>query len=216
MNFNQEEKRKIRKVYKTVLKDLELILKDAKSKKINISCSLGHNEVFQAVFGFYYCDCFIEIDDADMRVVTRYESLGTTSDIAVLATVSKNGCVIPRYSNYLLCGAFIKEYPKIRDKIIKEIKTENKKIIASEQKKLDLKESILNDLPSIQNRYSKTADVQIDLPPSQNQHRLVVKKENGRNVGIIDFGNSTIRLITDGQITLVKEQEKDVKDLKKR
>lgn len=213
MDFTSEEKRKIRKAYKTVIKDLELLLKEAKSK--DISCSLGRNELLDSVVGFIYCNCFIEVADDYVFFKTRYENLNSTRDRVILATISKSGCLTPYYSNYLLCGAVVKEYPKIRDMIIKEISFNNKAVTTKEQKEQQLKEKILDGLESVQNRYSNSTDILIDLPPSQNQHRLVVKKEDGRNVGTLDFGNTTIRLITDGKIVLVDKTAQDSKVKKK-
>ena len=213
MEFTLKEKLRIAQAYKTVIKDLDLIFKKFKPYKLKLDCCLGKNDIFDSVFGFKSCDCYIEFDDC-LYFRTMYEGTSVTRNRVTLATIDKNGDLRPCYSDYLLCGAFVKEYPKFREKIIKEIDQKEKPLLLIE--KHSLKEEILSDLLSVQNRFSNSSDILIDLPPSQNQHRLVVKKENGRNVGTLDFGNATIRLITDGQITLVKEQDKDVKDLKKR
>lgn len=90
---------------------------------------------------------------------------------------------------------FLREYDEIRKKIMEQIE----KIQEEKDKNIELVEYI-------KRKYNKEAEIQITLPNSINQRELRVSQENGRTIGILDFGATTIKLITDGSIKLVSEE----------
>lgn len=52
-------------------------------------------------------------------------------------------------------------------------------------------------------------DVEIRFPKDSGKHVIEVTLEDGKTVGTIDFGDRTIRIITDGDIVLAKPSLKE-------
>jgi len=90
---------------------------------------------------------------------------------------------------------FIKQYDTIREKIVETIK---KKI-----KEVEYNKEVFHDY---RRKYEKEASIELDLPKSMNQHELQIEEKDGKKIGTIDFGGRTIRIITDGDIVLVKKE----------
>ena len=95
---------------------------------------------------------------------------------------------------------FIKEYPDIRNLIVREIQ------LAKTRKKenLDIADQIAN-------MYKKDATIEIELPESLNKHQIEVQEEDGRKIGTLNFGSLSIKIITTGDIELVHKDKGKVK-----
>jgi len=89
---------------------------------------------------------------------------------------------------------FIKEYDSIREKIIEKVEN----AIKEKKEEMDI-------IEKINKKYKNEAVVEIDLPESKNPQTIDIKRENSQNVGEINFGYATIRLITKGNIVLVND-----------
>lgn len=55
---------------------------------------------------------------------------------------------------------------------------------------------------------SNSAKLAVQFPESIDQHAIEVKEEDGRVVGIIDFGGKLIKIVTDGNIVLEDQRGK--------
>ena len=49
------------------------------------------------------------------------------------------------------------------------------------------------------------------MPESKNPDLIEIKNEDGKNVGIIDFGDKSIKIITSGDIVLVNKEKETAK-----
>ena len=58
---------------------------------------------------------------------------------------------------------------------------------------------------------NKEAEVRIDLPESLNAKEIYVSEEGNKKVGVIDFGQQTIKIITEGNIVLVNKSKEEPK-----
>lgn len=91
---------------------------------------------------------------------------------------------------------FMREYDEIKSKIEEKVR-----------KTLKEKELDLTIAQNIINRKEKEATIEIKMPPSNNQHQIKINQENGRTIGVIDFGSRLIKIVTDGSIVLVPQED---------
>ena len=92
---------------------------------------------------------------------------------------------------------FFREYEKIRATIMDKISKKQQE----KQRDFDLMDKLTNNFNKKENI------VEIKLPQTNNQHELNIQRENGRTIGTIDFGSASIKIITDGTIRLVKDEQ---------
>lgn len=92
----------------------------------------------------------------------------------------------------------IRNYEKIRKDI--ELQIESVTLNTKAEKDLT-KQAIAN----IRRNYTKDAIIELDLGFSQNRHEIEVVEDDGKRIGIINFGNRLIKIITDGDIVLIKK-----------
>jgi len=124
---------------------------------------------------------------------------------AILEKIKKKGkkerpMVDPEVTAYIL-----KNYNVIRQLLQREIENSSKE-----------KDSIKASIQEIKKQYTKDATIELDLPPSQNVHEIEIIEEEGKNIGIINFGNRTIKIITDGDIVLVNRKKSKLQKYKKK
>lgn len=67
-------------------------------------------------------------------------------------------------------------------------------------------------MPNVKGKDLSEIDVKLDFPKTQNMHQIDVYEENGHTIGILNFGERTVKIITDGDIVLVRrDKEKQPK-----
>lgn len=74
--------------------------------------------------------------------------------------------------------------------------------------------SDMNLVDEIIRKYQPEHEVKLTLPATNNQHELKITKENGRTIGVLDFGIGIVKLVTDGSIRLVDESKIEQKKSK--
>ena len=99
--------------------------------------------------------------------------------------------------DYELCSSIIENYETIRDELLQ-------KVNASSNNK-DNKMKIINDW---YNSFKKEAFIEKSYPKTNNIHEIEVIEDDGKTIGIINFGDKAIKIITTGDITL-KRKEKE-------
>lgn len=100
-------------------------------------------------------------------------------------------------SNYEVAMVFVSNYEEIRKKIEQEIKDKTKG-----------KEFFFQKLKEVDMKFNKYADIEIDAPPTNNLQELeVTTTKDGNKVLTINFGERTIRLITNGGFVLVDKSK---------
>lgn len=204
MVYTLEEQKTIDKALDTVLKDLELTWESFGKEEIEISIKLKgikkENvkyptrgwQIFLTKDGFYINNKFIE-------------------NKICFTTIDSTGKMKPIYGMYELNTIFIKEYPELREKIIS--KTTKKKEERSQQNMeiQEQKERAMKAIKSLESMYSRTVDIEIDFPQTQNPHPIEIVEENGEKIGTLHFGGRTIRIITSGDIVLINKKEQKQK-----
>ncbi len=107
--------------------------------------------------------------------------------------------------DYLAWLEFIKSYPENR-KTIKE---------AIEQYKDDknmVTDSIKSSLQELERL--KDASIELNFPETLAQKEIEIEKKDGQTIGTINFGDRSIRIITNGDIVLVPKREEEKQKVK--
>ena len=105
-------------------------------------------------------------------------------------------------------SAFIKRYDKIREDILERVTKDIEEYDKERTEAIDTSK-LFNK------RYEKEATVEIDLPLSMNRRQMEIRQENGKNIGIIECGDMTLKFITSGDIQFVDLRKEDEKVKKK-
>lgn len=181
--FTKEEKEKIRKSLNLVLDDIRELWKVAETDRIYIRL-----DDFTERGGTYY------LNITNNRVTLEYPNWDTTTRFNLETRTLNLVNRIP--SSYELTLSFIENYEQIRQHLEKEIK-----------KGLRKKGLGFSELEKINQKYDKEATIELDLPETNNQHQIEVEEKDGKKIGIINFGNRTIKIVTTGDIILVNKTE---------
>ena len=107
--------------------------------------------------------------------------------------------------DYLAWLEFIKSYPENR-KTIKE---------AIEQYQYDknmVTDSVKSSLQEL--KRLKDATIELDFPETLAQKEIEIEKKDGQTIGTINFGDRSIRIITNGDIVLVPKREEEKQKVK--
>ncbi len=177
--FSKEEKEKIKKSLGYVLDDIRELWKTAETDKIYLE--IGRYIDSNTQYYLYITNNKISIHRPNWDTTTKY-------NLETKAAKLVNR--IP--SDYELTLTFIEHYEEIRTVLIKEIK-----------KGLRKKGLGFSAIEEINQKYNKDAEIEIDFPETNNKHTIEVQEENGKKVGIINFGSRTIKIITTGDIVLI-------------
>lgn len=190
MEYTKKEKQKIRKTMDILIRDLDKIWQLGFLDEITIPIDLTGIDEYDAKFAQYRWNFYMNNEVIEIRSTNEEKSY-------IHAKKGRNGKLKGCYAMIDIREIlFFREYEKIRRTIMDEISKRQEE----KQKDLDLMDKLTN-------RFNKKESiVEITLPQSNNSHELKVQREDGRNVGTIDFGCSSIKIITDGSIRLVKEE----------
>lgn len=181
-NYSKDELKVFEKALKTVLDDLESLweLKAFDHLRFNVDLpgisSCGDK---------YYENGWSFVMDKD-----GFYLLNPNCDqIINFVTINKFGYCHQHLKIHPRDIVFLREYDKIREKIVTHIEN----VQSAKNKDLDMAESIIN-------RYSKNAVVEIALPETNNQQTIEVVEENGRKVGTLNFGDISLKIISNANI----------------
>ncbi len=213
--FTNKQKREIKKAMITIYKDIKELLEAAKVTSY-FAVDLKHqipdvdydNHFHRYVFQREWSLRYYENSDLDIVVTDGYSSerysLNSYNDSS-------------DDDELLLKLEFIERYPENRKLIIAAV---NKRIPYEIRKKEKQKESQTNIDDKVSNgireamlklKQAREASIEFNFPSSVAPYEIEVTKEDGRTVGTIDFGDRTIKVITDGNIVLVPKREEKIK-----
>ena len=213
--FTNKQKREIKKAMITIYKDIKELLEEAKVTSY-FAVDLKHqipdvdydNHFHRYVFQREWSLRYYENSDLDIVVTDGYSSerysLNSYNDSS-------------DDDELLLKLEFIERYPENRKLIIAAV---NKRIPYEIRKKEKQKESQTNIDDKVSNgireamlklKQAREASIEFNFPSSVAPYEIEVTKEDGRTVGTIDFGDRTIKVITDGNIVLVPKREEKIK-----
>lgn len=202
MNYTPEEIEKINQALDNVINDLNEIWKASRNEETEV-------------------DIFLEKFDKD-REYTEFKvsQKGFSFEIWVLpekisyylARLTPMGEVEPQYEDLSieLRSEFVRKYPRIRERLIRKMKEQKEERANQIETYKENKKNEMANIEEISQMYSRKVDLEIDFPPSINQHTIEVVEEDGQKIGTINFGATSIRIITKGDISLVyKEPSKE-------
>jgi len=201
IKYSNDEMKKINGLYKLVIDDLYQLWEQAPLSEVNCKIDLGDSNPW-----------IIEINDVGVNI-HRWETTGryTYQNIKYhLLAYQKNKLFnkIITHKNleipFDIKIAFTTKYKEIKEQLLKAM-----------QKGLKTKEGIKQSLECVEKYINQDATIEIDFPSSINNHEIEVVEENGQKIGTINFGDRTIKIITNGDIVLVNKEKKPVKEKKK-
>lgn len=104
---------------------------------------------------------------------------------------------------YQLSLVLVKEYTNVRQRFEYLI-----------QRDIKEKEFQLYEVNHVSNEYGRTVDIELEVPPVQNIYSLDIKKENGKNIGTVNLGKNTVRIITEGDILVTNKYQQNKEKIK--
>lgn len=210
MTYTSGEKDLINKTLDKVIEDLNNIWIASKNEETEVGIRLKQIEKNNA---FLHTNIDFKVNQKGFSFEI-YPPLATQPPIQIyLAHLTPLGEIQPTYDELSieLKSEFVRQYPHLRTSIIAQMqqqKNERAQKIASYEKE---KQEEMAEIANINQMYSKTVDIEIDLPPSLNQHKIEVEEKDGKKIGTIKLGNASIRIITKGDISLVQKKEEEEK-----
>ncbi len=188
--FQKEERKEIKRAFDLVLDDMDSILQQFGNKKITIR--VGHLS-------------FGGLSQGDWKLsLSKYDFYLFNSDLDTNSYHLK--ILLPSFfnMNYFVASEIIQRYPGIRNKLIDSYQSFEHCRLAS-----------MADIKKISSQISSA--VEIDLPPSLNRNELEITEQDGNNVVTINFGEQSVRIITNGEVDIVDQRKNvKVKSLKER
>ena len=190
--YNQEEQNLIKRAFEKVLDDLNLMFEHSEAEEIRVHIKYDHE--LEDVFPSSY---FLAINKREISVV--YAALSPEKVIPLELTSGRRGKKIRPYT-LESAELILQEYEKIRPKVKNAIE----KSIKQKQEKLAI-------FRKLDDKYSKEATIELDLPKTMNPHSIDLKQEDGKTIGEIKMGYGAIRIITNGPIIVNKSEQSKVK-----
>lgn len=195
MEYNKKDKQKIRKTMDILISDLSKIWDLGLIDEITIPVDLTGIEEYDEEFAGYKWLFYMDEEGFGMKSTNDKESY-------LHAKRNRQGKLKGCYDTVDIREVlFFREYEKIRSTIMERISKKQQE----KQRDFDLMDKLTNNFNKKENI------VEIKLPQTNNQHELNIQRENGRTIGTIDFGSASIKIITDGTIRLVKDEQAKTK-----
>jgi len=211
VEFTKKSTKELNKLLMTVVKELEQIRK--------LNKGIGFTE-------------YIELPDEDMRFACRnikvnisnegwylqldkdsYKlSNGKKSPYFTIATRKNLGfCLAYDEEDKEALLVFLKHYPTARERLIKRVEEEERKRINTAECKALEQEKTMNELKKLKKIYQKEATIEIQVPPTNNQHTLEVSEEDGKKVGTLSISGMTLKIIASDSIKIVNKTSNKTK-----
>jgi len=177
LKFTDEEFCKIVVTFKSALKDLKEFYDTAPLKEI----AFGSN-VFDS-----------EKKSFDILRINQSGVFLKTEQIGYFYNDGSVRCKCPAVD---VMFNFLKNYDSIKEMAIDTCR-----------KSAEIKNEGMDVVDRLSEKFKNEASVEINFPETMNQHEIEVSEVDGKKVGVINFGNQTIRIITNGDIVLVNKDE---------
>ncbi len=208
--FNNDQKDIMNTKLKYIKDDLQRLSSDMKTDVFNVSC--GHlPSVFSELksHSYKYIICIDKSSEKfECKLIVHSYSYNEYKTLEL--DLNCHYCTdFDLYSFTTL----IQNYPLVRKKVMKKIRQMKNYEDKEEEKKKDndhIIDSILSDeIPKsgIGMDASKEVNIEFQYPDTMNMHELELKEENGRRVGLIDFGDMCVKILTNGDISLVQDEK---------
>lgn len=210
-NLTKEQKRKIRRELGIMVVDINKLLKEAGVKEISIN--ITHSKEDRSMIAkddlwlirFFNGSWRISINHNEMKVFSDSNSLFRDPEWWRFAK-KINGIFVGRITD--------DQYYPIGYSLLLNYETNRKRIIEALDNRIKKGEAVDEKLEGISSTLSKLSkdevEVEFMLPETISQKALDVTKEDGKTIGVIDFGGKLVKIVTSGDIVLVlREKEKE-------
>lgn len=203
MDLTDKEKQSIRNAIKLLIKDLRKLTDNYPGTIIKVFAF--HEEI-----GRYGSAWYLEITKKEITLKEPKRE----SD-SIIARGNKRNIYIDD-ADYLAQFHFIKNYDEIRRKVEEIVNKKEQEI----QGNIDLINKTKNKYQKKlkDNKKTKKATVEIDVPQTNNQYELVVTEESGKTVGTLKFNGLTLTLCASDGVKIInkpknKEKVKNKKEV---
>ena len=195
LRFTQEEKENILEALELVLQDIERLWEKVKSTIPEINVYIFS---YETTYGLGLDDKKLIINDQGIKLVddrvigqpSKETWLRKKEDLPKKRKLFQKKEKKPEI-DFNLYYDFVRNYKSYtRQKLIETI-----------NKKIESKNKGLINIDDVSKEYSKTASIEL-MFQTQNQIPIEVTREEGQTIGILRFGNNTIKLVTNGEIIL--------------
>ena len=183
IKYTKQEKKEIYEALDLVLDDIRRLFDAANIEEVRVKLPMQ----------FYdYC-AGLKVTSQYIKIVTYY----VDTDATLVLEKKVGNRRIKRNPAIDEVLPIIRNYEEIRKDI--ELEIEHITVLNKTER-----EKTIQAVANIRKNYTKDATIELDLGPSQNIHEIEVVEEAGQKIGTINFGNRLIKIITDGDIVLVK------------
>lgn len=187
MVFTKEEKDKMQDTLEKVVHDLRSIF------EISQEDVLRHE--FKTIENGKEYEYYLIIKAKEAFISHRYSDWYMQLD-------KKHGSTyrMHKIKDYNTAFEFIKKYEIIREAILLKAKQSAKK------KKIGM-----DKIDAVNSKYTKEAIIEVEMPETVNQSSIEVTQEDGKNIGRINIGPVSIKILSSPSVRIVTPEVKKVK-----
>ncbi len=208
-SLTNEQKKKIKKELGIMVNDINELLKKSGVKEISIN--INHSKEDRSIISdddewvirFFNGSWRISIEHNKMRLFSDSKSIFCKPDWWLFAK-KRNGRFVVERSIEDYC------YP-IGYSLLLNYETNRKRIIEALDNEVKNGKTVDEELEGISSTLSKLSkdevEVEFMLPETIGQRALEVTKEDGKTIGVIDFGGKLVKVVTSGDIVLVQREK---------
>lgn len=182
MKFSKEEKKDIEASLKNVLADAKALYDLSEMDYYRFDFEVDRGTPYR-----------FEINQRGVYYYYRYSPTGNC-----IAGFKKNGNIDIYKNPHDLLFSFITNYEKIRKDL--EIRAE---------KNQRIKTSGMDKVRELEKRYAKEAVIEVEMPDTLNQSSIEVLEEDGKNVGRLQIGPISIKILTTPNVRIINKMTKE-------
>ena len=188
IHYTQKEKKEINDLYEKALDDLWDLWQTSSINEIRIR--LAGEEQNNDKWYFYISDKQINLSTSAYMNHTIIYQLAAPQKKWGKTLLIKNKETTDAKKLF-----FLKQYEFIREKMLLRLE------YAAKQK-----EETKEFLGNLKKKLNPESNVEIDFGNSTNLYPIEIVEEDGKTIGTINFGNQTIKIITEGDIVLIDKR----------
>lgn len=205
ITFPNDQINKINKTFMKIHLDILKMMRKAHLSHALIKFKTSEIEGFDDKWLKEYIgsEFYLKIADGDLSI----QQPNTTRYYFTLSYIRKKKIFVMSPeddNNIFLRYNIVRNYPQNRNRIYEQIMAQRHNQLSSEFDDVYKKANA-----SLREEPHSEVSIEFNFPESIDKHQLEVTKENGYNIGVIDFGDKTIKIITSGDIVLVEKDKVD-------
>lgn len=189
LKYSKEEATLMKKAYDNVLDVLDDLWTLSEYEQISVSTPMNGIDKLDRDYPSW--DWFLILNDQGIFLESRFRREPVKITLEQKTRFNKK-----RKYDLDIMEIFLKEFERAKEKVENQVKLGKME-----------KQKSLSGFAALEQKYAKEARVEIELPETMNQHCLEIKQENGETIGKLNFGNSVIKIITKGSITVERQDE---------